>query len=85
MSANEGGMKHQTRRSLRVVLTLVHVIIQLLLIGYIYLNQENLIALEAGNDHQVLIRVMIYIGIMIGVFGVYYSLMKLLSRRNIPE
>lgn len=78
-------MKHQTRRSLRVVLTLVHVIIQLLLIGYIYLNQENLIALEAGNDHQVLIRVMIYIGIMIGVFGVYYSLMKLLSRRNIPE
>ncbi len=78
-------MKHQTRRSLRIVLTLIHVIAQLLLMGYIYLKLGTIQLSDRGTEIQMLIKIMIHIGLIIGVFTIYYSIMKLLSRRNIPD
>lgn len=85
MTKTEVEMKHQTRRSLRIVLTLIHVIAQLLLMGYIYLKLGTIQLSDRGTEIQMLIKIMIHIGLIIGVFTIYYSIMKLLSRRNIPD
>lgn len=77
-------MKHDTRRSLRILITLLHLIIQLILLWLFF---DMLGTKEITTDAERLegiYRALTQLGLMIGAFASYFSIMKLLSRRNLP-
>jgi len=76
-------MRRETRRGLRVVVSVLHIIIQSLML-WIIVNKLD--PRRGQNTEQILLTIqsmMTHISIMIGVFCAYYTVMKLSTRRNL--
>ncbi len=71
---------HGTYRVTRTVINIVHILIQMIIMWNLY----GIILPLAGGDNQenfiLLIRILVNLGIIIGLFAIYYSLIKVLSR-----
>jgi len=78
-------MKRETRRGMRVVLSVLHILIQVLLL-WIVINKLG--PRRGQNTEQILINLQSmfthYI-IMFGAFCIYYTGMILITRRNISQ
>jgi len=74
-------MDRDTRRGLRVVLTVIHLALQIVMVVLFYSLQGPV---NAQEQSDLLIKALVYLGFMLGLFFVYYSLMKIFSGRNIP-
>ncbi|MCF7810821.1 hypothetical protein K9N50_07515 [bacterium] len=78
-------MKRETRRGLRVVLSVLHILIQVLLLWIII---SKLDPRRGQNPEQILINIQSmfthYIT-MFGAFCIYYTSMQLITRRNISQ
>jgi len=78
-------MKRETRRGMRIVLSVLHILIQILLLWIII---SKLDPRRGQNTEQILINLQSmfthYIT-MFGAFCVYYTTMTLITRRNISQ
>jgi|GEM_PF-2753985 len=75
MANNQG-----TYRITRTVISIIHIIIQLMIMWNLYAVILPL-ADGSGQDNFILLtRILINLGIIIGLFSIYYSLNKLFSR-----
>ena len=78
-------MKRDTRRGLRVVLSVLHILIQILLLWIVI---SKLGSRRGQNTEQILINLQgmfTHYIIMVGAFCVYYTSMALIARRNISQ
>ena len=76
-------MTRETRRGFRVIVTLMHVVIQVLML---YIIITRLDRSKGHSAEQILMNIksmITHISIMFGGFFIYYSVMKLMTRRNI--
>ncbi|MFN3821585.1 MAG: hypothetical protein ACK4OO_04570 [bacterium] len=78
-------MRTETRRGLRFLLHLVHIAAQLGMIWYLVVTIEK----ASGNDIIVQLNhinsSISHLGVMCGVFFIYYTLYRLLSRPINPD
>lgn len=78
-------MKRETRRGLRVVISVLNMVIQLLMLWIIV---RNLDAFKGRTPEEVLLTIqsiLTHISIMMGSFFIYYTVINLMTRRNIPH
>ncbi len=76
-------MRRETRRGLRIIISVLHMIIQALMIWIIVTKLDPR---RGHNTEQILLTVqsmLTHISIMIGSFCAYYTIMKLITRRNL--
>ncbi|NQT35183.1 hypothetical protein HQ587_08335 [bacterium] len=72
-------MTRETRRGTRIVITLMHIVIQVLML-WIIVRRYGV----AKGDPMVAIQgILTHAAIMIGAFFIYYSIIKLITRRNV--
>ncbi len=71
-------MTHETRKGLRIIISLLHMGLQAILIWSVLLTLEH-----TGDESKPLVQnpSLSYLGLMCGLFFIYYTAMKLLSRR----
>jgi len=78
-------MTHTQRRNVRLALILIHAVVQLLMAWYVFHMLGGQYLENPGLHNEILIKVLIRLTAMFGVFAAYYSLMQLFSRRNQPS
>ncbi len=72
-------MSHETRRGIRIVLTLMHIVVQVLMLWIIVRR----FGVASGDPMAAIQGILSHSAIMFGAFFMYYSIMKLITRRNI--
>ncbi len=77
-------MKHETRRGIRVLISILHLAVQLMLMVFILFISGSRDKFETLGSEYAIFSALIYVGLMIGAFAVYYTFITLISRRNLP-
>ena len=72
-------MTRETRRGVRIVITLMHIVIQVLML-WIIVRRFGIVK---GDPMVAIQGILSHTAIMFGAFFLYYSIMKLITRRNI--
>ena len=71
-------MTRETRRGTRIVITLMHIVIQVLML-WIIVRRFGV----AKGDPMIAVQgILSHTAIMLGAFFIYYSVIKLITRRN---
>jgi len=76
---------HGTYRITRTVISIIHIIIQLMIMWNLYAIIMPLTGISGEDNFILLTRILINLGIIIGLFSIYYSLNKLLSRGQLSS
>ena len=74
------GSNHGQYRITRTVIGIIHIFMQLIIMWILYGIIMPLTGTDGQDEFMLLTRILINLGIVIGLFAIYYSLIKLLSR-----
>ncbi len=77
-------MSHTARRNIRLLLTVIHLILQILMSYYVFSVLGDRFLVDENRHLQIIFDALKTFVAMFGLFAIYYSLMQLLSRRNQP-
>jgi hypothetical protein len=75
-------MDHQTRRGLRVIVNLIHIVVQFILM-WLIAGMLGDVPVQNTLEYQTAVRdILVHLSFMFGAFAVYYTLIKLLTRHH---
>ena len=78
-------MKQEERRIIRTAFNAVHIVIQLALIWYVVVDLR--VEPDASSEEilQAVRQMIACLCIMIGTFAIHNTILRLISRRNLPH
>lgn len=76
-------MDKENRRKIRIVTSVIHVLLQLMMMSFIYIKVSEFHELANTSHYIPLVEIVAFVGYMIGIYMIYITVSRLISRRNI--
>ena len=78
-------MNHESRRGLRLILTVLHLLVQIIMIWLIVSSLNSEEARAPYELLQTMMSMIAYLSVMFGSFFIYYTVIKLITKRNMSR
>ncbi|MDP8238201.1 MAG: hypothetical protein P9X24_03840 [Candidatus Hatepunaea meridiana] len=78
-------MNHESRRGLRLILTVLHLLVQIIMIWLIVSSLNSEEARAPDELLQTMMSMIAYLSVMFGSFFIYYTVIKLITKRNMSR